>query len=116
MVASLREDVLQLKAADIVPQNVDAFEVPGHTLRRSGARHLARKGVPLDLIKYMARHSSDAIHGYVEEALEESPVADTKQKSSEVVLKSFKENWLRRSATLPSRIASGILMKRASDS
>ena len=78
MVNALREDVLTLKTRGIVPDDIDALDVSGHSFRRSGCKYLARKGVPLDLIKYMARHSSDAVRGYVEEALEEAPAADQK--------------------------------------
>jgi hypothetical protein len=52
--------------------------VTGHFMRRSGAKSLARKGVPYDVIQWMARHSSDATRGYVEEALAEAPMGSLK--------------------------------------
>ena len=56
-------------------QDLNIERVSGHSLRRSGCKYLAKKGVPLELIQYMARHSSQAVHGYVEDALEECPNA-----------------------------------------
>lgn len=47
--------------------------VTGHTFRRSGAKELARKGVPFAEIQWLARHSSSATWAYVEEAWEEAP-------------------------------------------
>eukprot|EP00438_Fugacium_kawagutii_P036446 Skav213607 [mRNA] locus=scaffold1971:102312:108618:+ [translate_table: standard] len=52
---------------------VNSERVAGHSFRRTGAKGLARKGIPIELIQFMARHSSNAILGYVEEAIEESP-------------------------------------------
>ena len=52
---------------------LDPQEVTGHSLRRSGCKGLARKGVPLELIQFMSRHSSQAVMDYVEDALEECP-------------------------------------------
>ena len=54
-------------------QTLEPSDVSGHSLRRSGCKALARRGVPLELIQYMSRHSSSAVLGYVEEAHEESP-------------------------------------------
>lgn len=54
-------------------ERVKVERVTGHTFRRTGAKSLARKGTPIELIQFMARHSSNAILGYVEEAIEESP-------------------------------------------
>eukprot|EP00435_Cladocopium_sp_Y103_P074226 s203_g47.t1 len=62
----LRESLLE--AAELEPQ-----EVFGHSLRRSGCKGLARLGVPLELIQFMSRHSSQAVLDYVEEAMEECP-------------------------------------------
>ena len=47
--------------------------VTGHTFRRSGAKELARKGVPFSGIQWLARHSSSSTWAYVEEAWEEAP-------------------------------------------
>ncbi|CAL1136058.1 unnamed protein product [Cladocopium goreaui] len=52
--------------------------VTGHSFRRTGAKMLARSGISIDLIQFMARHSSSAILGYVEEAAEESPAISTR--------------------------------------
>ena len=62
----LRESLPE--AAELEPQ-----EVSGHSLRRSGCKGLARLGVPLELIQFMSRHSSQAVLDYVEEAMEECP-------------------------------------------
>ena len=52
---------------------LDRERVTGHTFRRSGAKHLARKGLAFSDIQWMARHSSSATWGYVEEAWQEAP-------------------------------------------
>ena len=50
-----------------------ALEEPsGHTFRRSGAKHLARLGLPLVRIQFYGRWGGPSVLGYVEEA-EESP-------------------------------------------
>ena len=48
-----------------------SVEARGHTPRRSGTKALARLGWPLWRIQSLARHSSNAILGYVEESLAE---------------------------------------------
>ena len=49
-----------------------SMNVPkGHSARRSGAKSLARCGWSLWQIQTLARHTSDAILGYVEEAISE---------------------------------------------
>ena len=53
--------------------HVDPRSVTGHFLRRSGAKALARAGVPLAKIQWMGRWGSSAILAYVEEAAEEAP-------------------------------------------
>lgn len=55
---------------DTVPEamSLDPQDVTGHSLRRSGC-----KGVPLELIQFMSRHSSQAVLDYVEDAMEECP-------------------------------------------
>ena len=52
---------------------LDRERVTGHTFRRSGAKHLARKGLAFSEIQWMARHSSSITWSYVEEAWEEAP-------------------------------------------
>ena len=70
MIEGLRSDVEFPK--QVCPEETDYIDIDritGHSFRRSGAKALAKIGVPLDLIQYMARHchSSQAILGYVEE-------------------------------------------------
>lgn len=48
-------------------------EVTGHSLRRSGIKALARKGVSFTAVQWLARHSSSVTMLYMEEAYEESP-------------------------------------------
>ena len=48
-------------------------EVSGHSLRRSGAKHLARIGVPLHWIQFAGRWGGATVMIYVEEALQEAP-------------------------------------------
>ena len=48
-------------------------EPSGHTFRRSGAKHLARLGLPLARIQFYGRWGGPSVLGYVEEAMEESP-------------------------------------------
>ena len=66
--------------AEEVPDaaNIDVEAITGHFMRRSGCKRLARMGYPLDIIKHLSRHSSSAVEGYVEEALEECPLAATR--------------------------------------
>ena len=78
VVAALRRDAEWLKESKFIPESFDVLSLSGHSFRRSGAKDYARSGVPMDLIKYLARHSSDATQGYVEEALEECPTAHDK--------------------------------------
>ena len=51
-------------------------DVTGHFMRRSGAKHFARSGVPLAKIQWLGRWGSAAVLAYVEEAAEEAPGAD----------------------------------------
>ena len=62
----------------MVPDEVSGHEVSGHTLRRSGIKDLGRKGVSRQTVQWFARHSSDAVDGYLEEAAEEAPLQDRK--------------------------------------
>lgn len=52
---------------------VDTAKLTGHFVRRSGVKRLARSNTPKDVIMKMARHSSNAIEAYIEDAMEESP-------------------------------------------
>ena len=54
-------------------RGLEVARVTGHFMRRSGAKELARKGVPFAGIQWLARHSSNVTWCYVEEALEEAP-------------------------------------------
>ena len=53
--------------------SVQPSAVTGHFMRRSGAKSLARAGVPLAKIQWMGRWGSSAVLAYVEEAAEEAP-------------------------------------------
>ena len=70
VVAALRADGRTLKAGGHLPAKFDVTSLSGHTFRRSGAQHLAKSGAPLDFIQYMARHSTQAVKAYVEQAME----------------------------------------------
>lgn len=78
MIEALKADAKLLVEKVATAHDLDLDRVTGHSLRRSGCKHLARIGVPLELIQYMARHSSQAVLGYVEDALEECPSAATR--------------------------------------
>ena len=78
VVAALRQDLSMLQSSEYIPTHFDVSLVSGHTFRRSGAQQLALEGVPLDLIQYLARHSSQAIAAYVEDAVERCPTAASK--------------------------------------
>ena len=58
--------------------DLDVEKISGHSFRRSGAKDLARKGLPFQSIQWMARHSSNTTWIYVEEAWEEGPRRDMK--------------------------------------
>ena len=52
-------------------------DITGHSLRRSGAKDAVRKHhMPLSMVQWLGRWGSDAVKGYVEEALEELPEAE----------------------------------------
>ena len=55
--------------------NLDVDGVTGHTLRRSGIKHLGRKGVPYAAIQWLARHSLHTTMLYLEQGMEECPQA-----------------------------------------
>ena len=78
MIEALKSDAKLLVEKVATAHDLDLNRVTGHSLRRSGCKHLARSGVPLELIQFMARHSSQAVLGYVEDALEECPSAATR--------------------------------------
>ena len=75
VVAALREDMSVLQVLGYLPEDFNIEGISGHSFRRSGAQQLALEGVPLDLIQHLARHSSQAILAYVDDALEKCPAA-----------------------------------------
>eukprot|EP00435_Cladocopium_sp_Y103_P027145 s3386_g6.t1 len=79
VIEAVRGDLEELlKGSPELRGRFDPEKVTGHSFRRSGAKALARRGTPIDLVQFMARHSSNAILGYVEEAIEESPSGTTR--------------------------------------
>ena len=64
IIATIRAAAEFLKLELKTPSGAEAWG--GHALRRGGAQFLARKGVPVPLIQAMARHSSGAVYGYIE--------------------------------------------------
>ena len=72
MVEAAQSDAGLLYNMNLLP--VDPCAVTGHFLRRSGAKALARLGVPLAKIQWLGRWGSSAVLAYVEEAAEEAPV------------------------------------------
>ena len=74
----LREDAITVKTMVIAASDLSPNEVAGHSLRRSGIKDLARRGVSRQTCQWFARHSSDAVDGYIEEAAEECPLGDRK--------------------------------------
>ena len=72
MVEAAQSDAGHLYIMNLLP--VDPSAVTGHFLRRSGAKALARLGVPLAKIQWLGRWGSAAVMAYVEEATEEAPV------------------------------------------
>ena len=78
MIAALRRDIVHMKQINLVDPLVDETAFTGHSMRRGGVKYLARLGIPLDLIMHLSRHSSSAVHGYIEEAYEESPIEQRK--------------------------------------
>ena len=64
VVATIRAAAQRLSLPVKTPSGAEAWG--GHALRRGGAQFLARAGVPIPLIQAMARHSSAAIFGYIE--------------------------------------------------
>lgn len=78
MIEALKADAKLLVEKVPTAHDLDLDRVTGHSLRRSGWKHLAKIGISLELIQYMARHSSQAVLGYVEDALGECPSASTR--------------------------------------
>ena len=72
MVTAAQADAALLREMGFLTMNPSA--VTGHFLRRSGAKALARLGVPLAKIQWLGRWGSSAVLAYVEEAAEEAPV------------------------------------------
>lgn len=74
VIEAIKADVCQvIKDRPEMADRLCCERVTGHSFRRTGAKSLAKRGTPIELIQFMARHSSNAILGYVEEAIEESP-------------------------------------------
>ncbi|CAE7281168.1 Kcnh1, partial [Symbiodinium necroappetens] len=65
--------LIMIKLSNPAASQLEITTVTGHFARRSGAKELARRGIPLSTIQWMARHSSLATLGYVEEAWAENP-------------------------------------------
>ena len=61
------------KIHDLGIASLAAEDVTWHFMRRSGAKDLARRGVPLSRVQWFGRWGSPTVLAYVEEALEESP-------------------------------------------
>ena len=59
-------------------KEISVERVTGHFARRTGVKHLARKGVSYTAIQWMARHSSQVTMQYIENAWEEMPRAEMK--------------------------------------
>lgn len=78
MIEAAKHDASRVK--ELVPdaETLHVEGVTGHFMRRAGCKRYARKGLSLEVIKHMSRHSSNAVEGYVEEAMEECPQARTK--------------------------------------
>lgn len=78
MVAALKMDVAQMVEEmegrmEGVPRP-NLSQITGHTLRRSGAKDAVRRHqMPLAMVQWLGRWGSEAVRGYVEEALEEMP-------------------------------------------
>ena len=62
-----------IKLSNAAASQLEITTVTGHFARRSGAKEQARRGIPLSTIQCMARHSSLATLGYIEEAWAENP-------------------------------------------
>ena len=75
MIEAAKQDAAWLVEAIPEAAAMNPGQITGHFMRRSGCKRLAREGVPREAIKHLARHSSSAVDGYVEEAAEEAPGA-----------------------------------------
>ena len=71
VIEAAQADAALLAEMGLMTESPEA--VTGHFMRRSGAKHLARTGVPLSKIQWMGRWGSSAVLAYVEEAAEEAP-------------------------------------------
>ena len=78
MIEAARADAARVKLLVAEASEVNIDGITGHFMRRAGCKRYARKGLPLELIKHMSRHSSNAVEGYVEEAMEECPQAKSR--------------------------------------
>ena len=72
MQMAAQADATHLRDMELL--KVEPRDVTGHFLRRSGAKALARVGVPLAKVQWLGRWGSAAVLAYVEEAAEEAPV------------------------------------------
>ena len=78
MIATMKMDaeqmILELTGRlEHVPRP-DVNHITGHTMRRSGAKDAVRRHqMPLAMVQWLGRWGSEAVKGYVEEALEEMP-------------------------------------------
>ena len=69
MIAAAQADTELLREQGLYEGTV--ADVTGYFMRRSGAKELARRGLPLSRIQWYGRWGSAAVLGYVEEAAEE---------------------------------------------
>ena len=73
VIEAAKQDAAWLVEAVPEASVMNPAQITGHFMRRSGCKRLAREGVPREAIKHLARHSSSAVDGYIEEAAEEAP-------------------------------------------
>lgn len=78
MIATMKMDAEQMiqelqGRLEHVPRP-EVANITGHSLRRSGAKDAVRRHqMPLAMVQWLGRWGSEAVKGYVEEALEEMP-------------------------------------------
>ncbi|CAK9088212.1 Uncharacterized protein SCF082_LOCUS41659 [Durusdinium trenchii] len=73
VVLAAQQDAERLTRSVEEASSVEPAKITGHFMRRSGVKRLARANTPKEVIMKMARHSSNAIEAYIEDAMEESP-------------------------------------------
>ena len=76
VIEAAQSDARQLKDRVDLASGIEIARCTGHFMRRSGIKDLARRGLSRDSIKWFARHSSDAVDGCIEKAMEEAPLND----------------------------------------